>query len=443
MSKILFINPWIHDFAAYDFWAKPIGLLYLAAILKENGYDVSYIDCLDRFHPMATEKSKCKGDKRGAYLKTHIKKPDVFADIPKNFCRYGIKMEWFKSALLSIEKPDLILVTSFMTYWYSGVYETISVIKDVFPDIPIILGGIYATLCPEHAHLHSGADVVVSGNYESLILDLVEKYTGKRINNPKLYVELEDYPYPAFYLQNRVDYIPILTSRGCVYSCAYCASSYLYPKFIKRNPKSVIDEICFWHNNFSVKDFVFYDDALLIDAENHINVILEGIIKEGLRVSFYTPNALHIREVSLMTAVLMYKAGFKSIRLGLETSDFDKREDIDKKVTERDFQRGVEFLKRAGFKREDIGAYLLVGLPYQDLADVEESIIFVKKNGVIPILAYYTPIPHTRLWNDAVRCSNYDIEHELLCSNNAIFPCMQVPFKYGKIAYLKRLIQGN
>ena len=50
---ILCVNPWIHDFAAYDFWAKPYGLLLLAAFLRAQGARVSYIDCLDRFHPLA------------------------------------------------------------------------------------------------------------------------------------------------------------------------------------------------------------------------------------------------------------------------------------------------------------------------------------------------------------------------------------------------------
>ena len=48
---ILLINPWIDDFAAYDFWAKPLGLLTIAGILRMHGYTITYIDCLDRFHP--------------------------------------------------------------------------------------------------------------------------------------------------------------------------------------------------------------------------------------------------------------------------------------------------------------------------------------------------------------------------------------------------------
>ena len=52
MSRtVLLINPPIYDFAAYDFFNKPLGLLYLASFLRQAGYEIRYIDCLDRNHP--------------------------------------------------------------------------------------------------------------------------------------------------------------------------------------------------------------------------------------------------------------------------------------------------------------------------------------------------------------------------------------------------------
>jgi len=82
---ILLINPWIHDFAAYDFWAKPLGLLTIAAVLRAHGISVSYIDCLDRFHRRAAQTDPWARYGRGSYLKTHIPKPDGLADVPRNF----------------------------------------------------------------------------------------------------------------------------------------------------------------------------------------------------------------------------------------------------------------------------------------------------------------------------------------------------------------------
>jgi len=48
-KNILLVNPWIYDFAAYDFWLKPMGLLYLGGLLRANNHNVYYIDCLDPY----------------------------------------------------------------------------------------------------------------------------------------------------------------------------------------------------------------------------------------------------------------------------------------------------------------------------------------------------------------------------------------------------------
>ena len=161
---ILLVNPWIHDFAAYDFWAKPLGLLSLAAVLRDHGMGVSYIDCLDRFHPEAPPQDPAARHGRGPYHKTRIAKPVGFFDIPRNFSRYGIDPEWFSADMAACPTPDLILVTSLMTYWYPGVQETIRGLRRMFPEVPVLLGGVYATLCTDHAVRHSGADRVVAGD---------------------------------------------------------------------------------------------------------------------------------------------------------------------------------------------------------------------------------------------------------------------------------------
>ena len=175
---ILLVNPWITDFAAYDFWAKPLGLLTLAGILRRHDFKVSYLDCLDRFHPMAPASDPGARGGRGPYLKTHIPKPDVLGDIPRNFSRYGIRPEWFSQDLRALTQPDLVLVTSQMTYWYPGVQETIRVIKEIFPEATVILGGIYATLCRQHAADCSGADLITPGPGEGHILELAARHTG-------------------------------------------------------------------------------------------------------------------------------------------------------------------------------------------------------------------------------------------------------------------------
>jgi radical SAM superfamily enzyme YgiQ (UPF0313 family) len=436
---ILLVNPWIHDFAAYDFWAKPLGLLTLASILRSHGFNITYLDCLDRFHPKASQTDPYARHGRGPYLKTKIPKPGELEDIPRNFSRYGIKEKWFREDLRCIKTPDLVLMTSMMTYWYTGVQETINVIKEIFSDVTIVLGGIYASLCYEHALKHSGAHRIVTGPGEKHLLEMVGECTGFSVNAKFDPDDLDTYPYPAFEIQKKINYIPLQTSKGCPFACKYCASHYLNPKRMVRNPESVVEEIRYHHEKYKVKDFVFYDDALLVDAEKHAIPMLDGIINAGLKVRFHTPNAVHIREISRQTARLMFQAGFKTLRLGLETTSLDIRNDLDKKVTVTEFTQAVTCLKEAGFDKNMIGVYLLAGLPGQQTELIENSIQSVKQTGATPILAYYSPIPKTSLWNQAVDSSRYHLESDPIFTNNAILPCQNEPFSWKTISRLKKL----
>ncbi|MDP3282959.1 MAG: B12-binding domain-containing radical SAM protein, partial [Desulfobacterales bacterium] len=186
-------------------------------------------------------------------------------------------------------------------------------------------------------------------------------------------------------------------------------------------------------------DFALYDDAFLTGAKNHAIPILEGIIGAGINVRFHTPNAIHIREISGQTADLMFKAGFQTIRLGLETTLFEKRSSLDHKVSEAEFKQAILFLKEAGFSKNQVGAYLLAGLPGQDTGSIIESIKTVKESGITPVPAYYSPIPHTGLWEKAVLSSRYDLKKDPVFTNNAIFPCRKEGFSWEIISLLKKL----
>jgi len=439
---ILLINPWIHDFAAYDFWAKPLGLLMLAGILRQHGFRVSYLDCLDRFHPKASPSDPHARHGRGPYRKTRIAKPAVFADIPRIFSRYGVASDWFRQDLGALDRPDIVLVTSLMTYWYPGVQEAVRLTREAFADTPIVLGGIYATLCRQHAMLHSGADRVAAGPAETEILDLVGRYTGFAAKPRFDAGDLDTYPYPAFDLQRRINYVPLLTSRGCPFACDYCASHLLFSGRMKRKPEAVAAEIAFWHRTYGVRDFVFYDDALLLEAETHAVPLFEAVIRFGLPVHFHLPNAVHIRGISGRTADLMYRAGFKTVRLGLETVEFSGSGRLDAKVTAAEFARALLLLRKAGFSKDQVGAYLLAGLPGQSLELISDSIAAVRKSGITPVPAYYSPIPQTPLWEKAVAASRYPLAADPIYTNNAVLPCVAGAFSWQTVTRLKNLAAG-
>lgn len=440
---ILCVNPWIHDFAAFDFWAKPLGLLSLAAILRENGIPVSFLDCLNRFHPCRTTPARVNWDGRGPFDKTRIPLPeDLALHLPhetRTFSRYGIPREWAARDLSAMARPDLILVTSLMTYWATGVAETIALVKQVFPGVPVVLGGIYASLCNAHAREHSGADHIIAGQGEEKLSDLILSHTGftlERVPDPS---NLDSYPYPALDLQDRLAYAPIQTTRGCPFSCEYCASSFLEPRLRRRSPDHVFDEILHWHRGFGVNNFAFYDDALMIDPERYAFPLFQRIIAADLNLNFHTPNAVHIREISPRAADLMFRSGFKAIRLGLETADFSEGRHHDAKVREDEFFRAVSSLKAAGFKKEQLGAYLLCGLPGQDPDEVAGSMAVVRQAGILPVLAYYTPIPHTPMWEEAVRHARLNISAHPALTNNSLFPCVRSEQDLNRISQLKKM----
>src|SRR5512139_2771799 len=132
--SILLVNPWIHDFSAYDLWVKPLGLLYLGSILRAKEFQVSLLDCVDmhslpgRFTKELPPPKKREFG-RGHFLKEVIPKPPALKNIPRRFRRYGLPPEIVKNYLTGLPRPGLILVTSLMTYWYPGVAETIAFLR--------------------------------------------------------------------------------------------------------------------------------------------------------------------------------------------------------------------------------------------------------------------------------------------------------------------------
>ena len=425
--NLLLINPWIYDFTAYDFWSKPLGLLYIASILREQGYEISYIDCMDRYdrgilNLQNREFPKKDEFGRGSFYKKSIKKPVILKDIPRRYSRYGITEEIFLNKLERLPPPQAVLITSIMTYWYPGVFRVIEIIKEIFPGVPIILGGVYATLCFEHASKFSGADYVLKGNHIGDCLKTLEQLGGIKNIDLKYQKGLDDLPYPAWEFYPNLDYICILSSRGCTYRCSYCASFKINPKLEFRNPKEVVKEIEYWHKRRGIKDFVFYDDALLINLEDNFMLILEGLINKKLLVRLHTPNGVHARMINEKIAVMMHQAGVETIRLGFETVDSRMQSETGGKVTNPEFKKAINCLLDAGFNSSQIGAYLLIGIPGQNMQEIINSIHFVIDCGAHPRIAKFSTIPGTKVWDEAKSYFNLEGEVDPLFHNDALLP---------------------
>lgn len=435
--RVLLVNPWIYDFAAYDLWSKPLGLIRLASHLKDLGVEVALVDCLDRFHPLMhpyPTRGTPYGD--GHYHTQVVEKPSCFGDIPRKFKRYGMPLPVFHGILDGLENPDLILVGSGLTYWYRGVFLAIRLLKERFGSVPVLLGGIYATLCFEHAKKFSRADRVFKENTLRGLLKAVGEMTGRRfmdvqndLSNGKLNVW-------AYSLYPKLEYVTLRTSNGCPFRCTYCGWHLMDSRLMQVKPKEVVETLAAFFGRRGVRNFAFYDDALLYNAQDHFVRIFKAVLEIGLQCNFHTPNGLHCRFITRDVAKLMKDAGFVRPRLGLERVDAPAQRRSGGKVNRRDFQNALECLKEAGYAPSEIQVNLLVGLPGQRFRDVERGIGFLENSRVRIRLEEYSPVPYTEDFDK----SNLSLQDDPLLHNNTAFAARHPEFK-GRLQLLKNRVR--
>jgi radical SAM superfamily enzyme YgiQ (UPF0313 family) len=420
MAHVLLINPWIYDFTAYDLWSKPLGLLYIASYLRETGYSVSFIDCLDKYEPGV--KTRVKQFGVGHYRREEVAKPEILKHIPRRYARYGISEEYFLEQIKNSPRPDAVLVTSVMTYWYLGPKRVVELVRDYLPGVPVILGGVYATLLPGHAQKVIQPDHIITGPGELKVARLLAELTGATFDESSVPQSLDDYPYPAFDLQKNHDYLVVMTARGCPYDCSFCAQKQIAMSFTQRDPDKVVEEIVRHQRKYRVNDFAFYDDALFIRRDHHIKPILRKIIETKKSLRLHSPNGLFARYIDAELAQLMYDSGFKTIRISFETSNEGRRKDMYNKISNEAMVQAVENLVNAGYRPSDLEAYVIMGLPNQSLEEVIASILFINNLGVQVRLASFSPIPGTLDFDRAVEEGLIPADIDPLLTNKSIFP---------------------
>ncbi len=426
--RILLVNPWIYDFAAVNLWSRPLGLLKVAECLGRYDVKLSLIDC--------TDVSLRAGSPRGKYPKEPVEKPGCLRRVPRTFGRYGITPDQFRLRLSKAAPFDLVFVTSIMSWWYPGVQAVTAILREEYKNLPIVLGGIYATIWHSHAAETSGADFIYKGPVGEDIRVVFNTF-GFRLK--KKTDAAAPYHTPGLYPGST--FAPILTGTGCPFSCAYCASRILQNDFSRRKPDEVADEIRTLREK-GVTDFAFYDDALLAGADNHIKPILRRIKTLGLNARFHCPNGLHARFVDDDLARLMRDTGFRTIRLGLETVDNGRQKVTGGKVTCEDLVSAVGRLKRCGFTKKEIGVYLMYGLPGQTFDEVKEGVSFLMSLGASVHLAEFSPIPGTGCWAELQDKGIVKEDMDPLLTNNTVFSYLYSGYDPHEVNELKLKVKN-
>ena len=398
--RALLINPPVYDAQYWARWSQPAGLLRIATLLKERGYVLDFVDCMETDSRGLVKKST-RYDGQGKPL---VVRRD---DITKRIYHFGLSLQDLSQRLLGFEAPQEIFISSIMSYWWPSTRDVVSLVKRLFPQATVLVGGIYPTLAPEHAAAHLGADLI---------------FTGEMRAASQLPTDLTLYEKPP-------SYAILATSRGCPWDCVYCAARTLNggAKVRARSTDDVLEEIRDKYTRLGIRRFGFYEDNALIHREHFIDV-LEAIIASGLPLELYAPEGFETRLLDEDLLRLMKRAGFEKVHLPLETV----RTDINRQWNRRhasteSFEHALEAAIRAGFKprTQEINAFVLFGLPDERLEDVVDSTLYAhhRVGSVIPML--FSPVPGTQVFR---RHQEYLLETmgwDLQDLNGKFFPFLE------------------
>jgi radical SAM superfamily enzyme YgiQ (UPF0313 family) len=392
MKTALLVNPWIYDFKCHDFWIKPYGLLRISTFLRENGFETEMIDCMDRHDKdMAPYGTKDRQFGRGDFYQEELEKSAIYKKVPRKYKRYGFPLEVFKKKLEMIKPPDVVLMASSVTYSYEGVFLAVKLVSERFPQARIILGGIYATLCPEHAKKYSGAAHVWKGEINDSFINVLNQFAKADAKKPGAAGLNETFPDYLYYPDT--PYRVVKFTQGCPFSCTYCAIKQFSEAYYQRDRDCILKELEMYAGT-GIKNIAFYDDALLY--KNHfIKGILKEVTRRNYKFDFHASNGLHAAYIDEETAALMKQAGFIEPKISLESSNTDLQKVTGGKVTNEVFEKAIKNLGKAGYAGNDIGIFILNGLPGQNEESVQKDVEYLKKLGLKIRHSVYSPIPGT------------------------------------------------
>lgn len=372
----------------------PLGLGYLAAVLEQAGYRVDILDM------------------------------DVMA------WRGSDLVRWVQ------ERQPRVVGFSLMVGSYNTGLRAAQLIRNECPPTKIVVGGPQATfLAEEILNHHPAVDVVACHEGELTLLELMQAWETKpsalesilgiafrredgiHQTPPRpLIKDLDTLPLPARHLFQMKRYAKpgvLLTARGCVGQCVFCAARATYPEqpYRARSPQAVMAEIAELSESFGLHDFFIADDAFTLQPKRAL-AICDLIIASGLkahwtceaRVNSMTPDLVH----------KMHAAGCHQIFYGVETGDPEVMKLIRKGIRLEQVEEVVNFTQAAGI---DVMCSFILGFPWDTPQTIGQTIEFAGKlrrmgatwpnrggpgRGFVTAAFYHlTPLPGTFIFEHA------------------------------------------
>lgn len=365
--------------------SMPLGLCYLAAVLRERGHEVKILDCL------------AEGYKHKEKAKDKIV--------------YGLPDEDILRRVKEFN-PQLIACSALFSVQAELVVNLCQLIKGKYPNITIVVGGMHATVHPQELLSSPFIDFVIRGEADYTFADLVEAlekhgdYTqidgigykeadGRIVAREKNFFiqNLNSIPFPARDLLNVNLYyeaglahgmtlkskknINLITSRGCTASCIFCTIRQLWGKnFRARSPENVLDELEQIKHRYGAEHIQFEDDNLTFDIER-AKKIFRGMIERKFNFSWNTPNGVALWRMDEETLELMKKAGCYSVTFAVESGNQRVLTEVIKKPQRLD--RVIPLIKYAKKIGLNVGSFFVVGFPGETKSEIQDTFQFPYK----------------------------------------------------------------
>jgi len=334
------------------------------------------------------------------------------------------------SQVINQIKPDIV---GFQCYTFDiyNVKEMLSQCKRY--SIQTVLGGPHPSAVPLETmeFLGSDLDFLFHGEAEIGFKKLLDKLSNKdKINfkeipglvwrekknvfiNDKFFVEdLDSLVMPAWDLIKPQTYpeaqhgaffkkfpiAPLITTRGCSFSCTFCAGNLIAGKKIrKRSIRNILNEIKMLYDDYGIREFHVVDDNLTLDKV-FIKNFLRQLKELDLDISWTVPNGVRIETLDDEMLKLMKQTGLYLISVGIESGS-DRVLDIMRKgIIVDEIRRSIALIRK---HKINISGFFILGFPGETMEDIEKTIKFSLELDLIRANFFtYLPFPGTESFNN-------------------------------------------
>ncbi len=410
--KVLLIQPPVEDFYQTTIRTLPVGLLYLAASLKQSGIEVEILDC------QATgKKQTIEMPPEFAYLKHYYRSGNLSPfKLFSHYRHYGLPWEEIRERIRSAN-ADVIGVSSLFTPFYREAFRVAKIAKELDASRPVIMGGAHVNACPQQVLANPNVDFILLGEGERTLPQLISAFdAGKSFDsicgvgyktNGKLHLpehgdlidDIETLPLPARELIDPARYTlggkrltMLVTSRGCPYHCTFC-SIFLTAgrEFRTRSIQSIIDEMKICREKFGTEIFDIEDDNFSFDQRRAAKILaaIREEFGEG-QIELLAMNGISAANINEPLVDEMKRTGFRALNLALVTSDKQQQRATKRPGSTSHFDRVVQKAAEAGLEMVN---YVILGLPDSTIEEMLDSIIHLMQRPVLigPSVFYATP----------------------------------------------------